>query len=388
VAATATGEADGPYYNQEWEDMPETTLIISGGINALRLPAFFESLGHSNVTLAADSGASGHEDGPKQGAASYRQGEEAWKLWKAGTYGNVSLSDGVIEFAKTHQDIKFAFLTLQKDADQIYPGWREKLGYTHKSSAQAASSDSKEKAPPPALAVEPLPDQSSRYTDLSLDQKSLSINGKHVLVTYTRICTCLPRLAMIGMFFQADPTGSFWVEGALYTASLLRAEGFWDPLGFTTGGSAASFARHRQTAIRHGRIATLAATGPRAPGKYNSTWVRWARYIFSLLRAEQSDLEIQALEGFWDPAGFTADDSTASSARHCQTAIKHGRVATLAATCYSAPEIIGKLLQDDPWTASSSGLSSGGGGGSGDDDGRWPRWGRRSPSTPKTDDGD
>jgi hypothetical protein len=27
-------EADGPYYHQEWEGMPETTPIISGGVNA------------------------------------------------------------------------------------------------------------------------------------------------------------------------------------------------------------------------------------------------------------------------------------------------------------------------------------------------------------------
>ena len=41
-----------------------------------------------------------------------------------------SLSNGVIEYAKTHEEIKGAFLTLQKDAEQIYPGWEEKLGYT------------------------------------------------------------------------------------------------------------------------------------------------------------------------------------------------------------------------------------------------------------------
>merc|ERR1712129_527600 len=61
------------------------------------------------------------------------------KLWKAGTYGDVSLSDGVVEYAKTHEEIKGAFLTFQKDADQIYPGWKEKLGYTGESSVQAAT---------------------------------------------------------------------------------------------------------------------------------------------------------------------------------------------------------------------------------------------------------
>merc|ERR1712122_429468 len=70
-------EADGPYYHQEWEGMVQTTPIISGGMNALRLPAFFENLGHSNVILTAGGGAFGHKDGPKQGAVSCRQGEQA-----------------------------------------------------------------------------------------------------------------------------------------------------------------------------------------------------------------------------------------------------------------------------------------------------------------------
>jgi ribulose-bisphosphate carboxylase large chain len=139
-------EAQGPYYKQEWEGMIQTTPIISGGMNALRLPAFFENLGHSNVILTAGGGSFGHKDGPKQGAMSCRQGEEAWKLWKAGTYGDVSLSDGVVEYAKTHEEIKGAFLTFQKDADQIYPGWKEKLGYTGESSVQAATFDWQKKS--------------------------------------------------------------------------------------------------------------------------------------------------------------------------------------------------------------------------------------------------
>merc|ERR1711972_684551 len=139
-------QADGPYYHQEWEGMKQTTPIIFGGMNALRLPAFFENLGHSNVILTAGGGAFGHKDGPKQGATSCRQGEEAWKLWKAGVYGDVTLSDGIIEYAKTHEAIKGAFLTFQKDSDQIYPGWKEKLGYTGESSVQAASFDWQKKA--------------------------------------------------------------------------------------------------------------------------------------------------------------------------------------------------------------------------------------------------
>jgi ribulose-bisphosphate carboxylase large chain len=139
-------EADGPYYRQKWEGMPQTTPIISGGMNALRLPAFFENLGHSNVILTAGGGAFGHKDGPKQGAISCGQGEESWLFWKRGEYGDVSLSDGIVEYAKTHEELKGAFLTFQKDADQIYPGWKEKLGYTGESSVQAASFDWKKKA--------------------------------------------------------------------------------------------------------------------------------------------------------------------------------------------------------------------------------------------------
>mgnify|MGYP000240830681 CR=1 FL=1 len=71
-------EADGPYYHQEWQGMPQTTPIISGGMNALRLPAFFENLGHSNVIVTAGGGAFGHKDGPKQGANPCGQGEESW----------------------------------------------------------------------------------------------------------------------------------------------------------------------------------------------------------------------------------------------------------------------------------------------------------------------
>merc|ERR1712174_125538 len=126
--------------------MKQTTPIISGGMNALRLPAFFENLTHSNVILTAGGGSFGHKDGPKQGATSCGQGEETWKLWKAGTYGNISLSDGIIEYAKTHEEMKGAFLTFQKDSDQIYPGWKEQPGYTGESSVQAATFDWAKKA--------------------------------------------------------------------------------------------------------------------------------------------------------------------------------------------------------------------------------------------------
>ena len=71
--------------------------------------------------------------------------------WKTGKFSNVSLSNGVMEYAKTHEEIKGAFLTFQKSADQIYPGWKEKLGYTGESSVQAATFDWKKKAAAAAI---------------------------------------------------------------------------------------------------------------------------------------------------------------------------------------------------------------------------------------------
>ena len=44
-------------------------------------------------------------------------------FFNQGVYGSVSLSDGVIEYAKTREGIKGAFLMVQMNADQIYPGW-------------------------------------------------------------------------------------------------------------------------------------------------------------------------------------------------------------------------------------------------------------------------
>lgn len=108
--------ADGPYYHQEWHGMKPTTPIISGGMNALRMPGFFENLGHSNLILTAGGGAFGHIDGAAAGATSLRQAEQCWK---AGA--------DPIEFAKDHWEFARAFQTFQADADKLYPGWREAL---------------------------------------------------------------------------------------------------------------------------------------------------------------------------------------------------------------------------------------------------------------------
>jgi ribulose-bisphosphate carboxylase large chain len=109
--------ADGPYYHQEWYGMKPTTPIISGGMNALRLPGFFENLGHGNVINTSGGGSYGHIDSPAAGAISLRQ---SYECWKAGA--------DPIEFAKSHKEFARAFESFPGDADKLFPGWRDKLG--------------------------------------------------------------------------------------------------------------------------------------------------------------------------------------------------------------------------------------------------------------------
>lgn len=108
--------ADGPYFHQEWHGMNPTTPIISGGMNALRMPGFFNNLGHSNLILTAGGGAFGHLDGAAAGAISLRQAEQCWK---AGA--------DPLEFAKDHKEFARAFESFPSDADKLFPGWRKAL---------------------------------------------------------------------------------------------------------------------------------------------------------------------------------------------------------------------------------------------------------------------
>ena len=109
--------ADGLFYHQEWEGMKATTPIISGGMNALRLPGFFDNLGHCNVIQTSGGGALGHKDGIVSGAISLRQ---AFMAWQEGV--------NLVDYAKEHKELNGAFETFSADADEIFPGWREKLG--------------------------------------------------------------------------------------------------------------------------------------------------------------------------------------------------------------------------------------------------------------------
>lgn len=91
--------ADGPMYHQEWEGMKPTTPIISGGMNALRMPGFFENLGHSNVIMTAGGGSYGHIDGAAEELAHYarpsnvgNKGQIQWNLLKKTSNLHVPLS--------------------------------------------------------------------------------------------------------------------------------------------------------------------------------------------------------------------------------------------------------------------------------------------------------
>ncbi len=110
-------ECQGPVYFQKWDGIKATTPIISGGMNALRLPGFFQNLGHGNVINTAGGGSYGHIDSPAAGAKSLRQ---AYECWKAGA--------DPIQWAKEHKEFARSFESFPKDSDKLFPGWREKLG--------------------------------------------------------------------------------------------------------------------------------------------------------------------------------------------------------------------------------------------------------------------
>ncbi|MGC8504854.1 MAG: ribulose-bisphosphate carboxylase [Acidithiobacillus sp.] len=109
-------QADGAYYHQDWHGMMATTPIISGGMNALRVPGFFDNLGHGNVIMTAGGGCYGHIDGPAAGAKSLRQAYECWKA-KADP----------LEWAKSHREFARAFESFTHDADTLFPNWRVAL---------------------------------------------------------------------------------------------------------------------------------------------------------------------------------------------------------------------------------------------------------------------
>ena len=96
--------------------MKATSAMISGGMNALRLPGFFDNLGHANVVQTSGGGAFGHLDGAVAGALSLRQSVEAW-----------SAGVDLLTAARDHRELARAFESFPADADSLYPGWRDAL---------------------------------------------------------------------------------------------------------------------------------------------------------------------------------------------------------------------------------------------------------------------
>ncbi len=109
--------AQGTCFRQDWRGMMATTPIVSGGMNALRLPGFFANLGHADVIQTCGGGVFGHIDGPAAGARSIRQAVDAWRA-------GVDLPT----YAKDHAELARAFVSFPRDADALFPGWRATLG--------------------------------------------------------------------------------------------------------------------------------------------------------------------------------------------------------------------------------------------------------------------
>lgn len=109
-------QAQGTYYPQNWYGMKATTPIISGGMNALRIPGFLNNLGHANFIQTSGGGAFGHRDGTCAGAHSLRQAYDAWRQ-----------GIDLVDYAREHAELRGAFASFAADADQLYPGWRDTL---------------------------------------------------------------------------------------------------------------------------------------------------------------------------------------------------------------------------------------------------------------------
>ena len=110
-------EAQGPYYYQKWHGMKATTPMISGGMNAIRLPGFFDNLGHANFCQTSGGGVFGHLDGPTAGAKSLRYSWESWQK-----------KIDLIDYAKEHEELARSFESFPHDADILYPDWRKVFG--------------------------------------------------------------------------------------------------------------------------------------------------------------------------------------------------------------------------------------------------------------------
>eukprot|EP00919_Chromeraceae_sp_WS-2016_P009760 GHVR01022983.1.p1 GENE.GHVR01022983.1~~GHVR01022983.1.p1 ORF type:complete len:219 (-),score=48.65 GHVR01022983.1:534-1190(-) len=76
------------------------------------------------------------------------------------------------EHARPCKEIKDAFLAFQKEADQIYQRWKEKLGDMRESSVQAASFNLKKEAAQAAIVDKPAAKKESVATRCAYDKSS------------------------------------------------------------------------------------------------------------------------------------------------------------------------------------------------------------------------
>merc|ERR1712241_1204275 len=93
--------------------------------------------------------------------------------------------------------------------------------------------------------------------------------------------------------------------------------------------------------LANGRLAMMAIIGMFfQDGLTGSAWGDWALYTASPLRAfdPAQELGVQDPVGFWDPAGFTADNDEAAFKRRRTVEIKHGRISMYACIGYIVPE--------------------------------------------------
>ena len=114
--------------------LPQAASALSQGrprlSNALRLPACFKNLGHSNAVFTAGEDLSVTKMVPNKtpcraDKVKKREALEGWHSWR---------DQGCLSDIQTH-------------ADQVYPKWKEKLGYTGESPVQVATSDDRRRLP-------------------------------------------------------------------------------------------------------------------------------------------------------------------------------------------------------------------------------------------------
>jgi hypothetical protein len=305
VAATATGETNGPHYNQEWEDMPETTLISSDGINH----------NEENNQRLREEAAAAEKKEEKHTALKSERLAGPKSFWDPPGL----TADGSTASSSCHRQtaIKHGSITMLAAAGQ---STHQIIGKLFLDSLWVAFVAGISPGRPPRH----LPDGSPKAPPAD-DHPRCTAAVEH----WRRRQRWLRAVAEANGSKHTnrndrdnnnDRDDNDRAADEAEDDARQAPKDRWDPLGgFRTHGSAAYASRprsvaniarcrrakrHRQKALRHGRIAMLAATGKygsRVPDKSGS-WVDWAVYTSCLLRTEgefhQDSLDDQGTEGF------------------------------------------------------------------------------------------